>query len=306
MKINTINTKILMIIASAFIIMTLSIYLFASHYLKSMIDGYQESVYSEKIDTILDMLERKYEHLTETFLIDAYEEDFKQSFLEDFRSSYFTGNDQKVYPFILDSKGKCMIDAGMNGKSCPPKEKSFFAEVKNEKKGSFEYAFKGSAYWVIKRHFPQWDWYIGYIVPLSVKYTHFYSFRDILAMIMAVTTVLALFIVSLLVTNFTKPIYQLTKASLALSSGNLDYPMKVNSSDETGILTQSFLSMRDAIRKTIRDLNEKNTILTQEIAERKRIAHALKDSEQRYRLLVENQNDLVIKFDTSCSCSVIR
>ena len=46
------------------------------------------------------------------------------------------------------------------------------------------------------------------------------------------------------------------------------------------------------------ELEDANKELLLEIVERKRVEQALQESEARYRLLVENQNDLVVKIDT--------
>ncbi|MDX9788041.1 MAG: PAS domain S-box protein [Desulfobacterales bacterium] len=56
-------------------------------------------------------------------------------------------------------------------------------------------------------------------------------------------------------------------------------------------------SLEQKVAERTRELNEKNELLTVEINQRIRAEEALRKSEQSYRLLVEKQMDLIVKFD---------
>lgn len=89
----------------------------------------------------------------------------------------------------------------------------------------------------------------------------------------------------------TRPIVQLTNTVQQVTQGNLDVQVPVSTQDEIGVLGTSFNLMTTRLRNLIGNLEA-------EIAERKQAEEALHESEAKYRLLVENQTDLVVKMDT--------
>ncbi|MBT7151321.1 MAG: PAS domain S-box protein, partial [Deltaproteobacteria bacterium] len=73
----------------------------------------------------------------------------------------------------------------------------------------------------------------------------------------------------------------LTQSSSEISAGRLNETIDVHSSDEIGILAGGFAVMRDSIKNQI-------VVLETENEERKKAEAALKQSEEKYRTLVEN------------------
>jgi PAS domain S-box-containing protein len=94
--------------------------------------------------------------------------------------------------------------------------------------------------------------------------------------------VLAFLMIVALRTKFIRPITQLTTVSSQISAGNLDQPIKVQSTDEIGLLAQSFSQMRDSIRQQIGELESEN-------AQRKRVEAEL----ARLTAIIENTSDYV-------------
>ncbi|OQY38506.1 MAG: hypothetical protein B6229_05755 [Spirochaetaceae bacterium 4572_7] len=74
---------------------------------------------------------------------------------------------------------------------------------------------------------------------------------------MFIITIILSIILFLLIRIIVKPINELTILSLEISEGNLDKDININSRDEIGTLTKSFIKMRDSIKEKNRDL-EKN------------------------------------------------
>ncbi|MDX9702323.1 MAG: ATP-binding protein [Candidatus Auribacterota bacterium] len=297
MKTITINIKILLLIAVTSVVTMVLVMVFASYSLKNIIDTKQKWIYTEKIDTILDMLNRKSELLEKTFLAEAYEDGFKQSFLTDFRAAYYAEHTSKSYPFIYSRTGHVIAHPIFDYGCRPRIGNMIFDKIIELKNGEMDYVYNGQKKWMIFRYFEKWDWIVGYVVAHTIKYDSFHQFRNILFLIMIGTFLLALAVITFLITRLTKPIYTLTKASGALAEGNLDYPIEVNTKDELGVLAKTFMYMRNAIQEKMLDLQSQNTALEYEISERKRISDALAESEKRYRILVENTNDLIVKFD---------
>lgn len=294
----TINMKISFLIAvSATLTMIVVISLMAYSF-KTIIDRNLELIYSEKIETILDMLRRKHDILMKTFMADAYEDGFKESFLEDFRETFYCESDMETYPFIISRNGRTIAHPNVKHGQPLDLDYVFAKKIIELKNGNFDYNYKGQKKWMIFRYFEEWDWVVGYVVPHTVKYETFRLFRNILLIILLISYVISPGFVASYMTRLTKPIYSLTKASDALACGNLEYPIEVKTNDELGALARTFIYMRDAIQEKMRDLRSQNTALEHEISERKRISEALAESEKRYRLLVDNSNDLIVKFDT--------
>lgn len=87
------------------------------------------------------------------------------------------------------------------------------------------------------------------------------------------------------------PLARLTgTADKIVKQGRLDLRAPVTGGDEIGRLADSFNQMVAGLQIT-------QATLVKDITERKRAEQALRASEEKYRLLVENQTDLVVKVD---------
>jgi len=89
MKYNSIAFRILSLIVGAFIIGVIGILLTAKYQLSRIIDHSQLAVYSEKIATVTDFLQRSNVRLQKTGLVDAYRDDFQQTALKNLRQVYY-------------------------------------------------------------------------------------------------------------------------------------------------------------------------------------------------------------------------
>lgn len=81
----------------------------------------------------------------------------------------------------------------------------------------------------------------------------------------------------------TKPISDLVQETEIVSSGNLEYTVPVSTKDEIGCLALTFNKMAEKLYKTTVSRDE----LAKEIIERKRAEEMLRESEEKYRVLVE-------------------
>jgi PAS domain S-box-containing protein len=81
---------------------------------------------------------------------------------------------------------------------------------------------------------------------------------------LAVAALLAIVFSVFFARSMTRPLSELTEGALLISEGKLDQNVRVSSSDEIGILAETFNEMRQRLRQTLADLRERaETIETQ-------------------------------------------
>jgi PAS domain S-box-containing protein len=94
-----------------------------------------------------------------------------------------------------------------------------------------------------------------------------------------------------IVRRITSPIEALHDGMRIIASGNLQHRIRVDSTDEVGVLSLGFNEMAGQIQEVTVNRDE----LAREIAERKRAEEALAKSEARFRRLAENARDLIYR-----------
>lgn len=258
MRLNSITGKLLFLIIGAFVITTIMVLFTADKQLTRIIDESQNAVYTEKIDTILTSLYRSNERLRKTGMMEAYVEDFKESSIKAFRQSYYKYPEQRIYPFIIDEEGRIIMHPELPEGDLSLEQAEIVQKMLDGNEGSFDYIYHEQQNWCLFKKFPEWNWVIGYAVPLDIKYADALRFRYLLVYIMGGITFFVVFVLSLIVARFTKPITELTEVAATMAEGDLDHPIDVRGSDEVGLLARSFIHMRDSIQQNISELQIAN------------------------------------------------
>jgi len=248
----------LVIIISAFITMSVSVLFIANNQLIRIIDESQNAVYTEKIEAIWGSLHRSNERLMKTGLVEAYAEDFKEASLKVLRQTYYRHPDQLIYPFIIDADGIVVMHPVLSKDDFSLEQTETAVKMLASSEGAFDYTYLGQKKWLHFKQFPEWNWVIGYVVPLDIKYADAYKLRNILAIIIVLISVPVLLVLSWIISRFTKPIIQLTKVSSEIADGNLDKAIDIGSKDEIGTLALSFSNMRNTMRNKILELEQEN------------------------------------------------
>ncbi len=257
-KLNSIRTKLILIVSCAFLISTISIFLIADKQLTTIIDSSQNELYRQKIEVIWKILEQENQSLEKTGLVEAYRDDFQRSILKKLKSNYYGNNDKTIYPFINSVDGNIVMHPVLaEGFSSPANRIS--EKLAAVEEGEFEDSYNGQLRYYKFKRFSPWQWVIGYSVPLDIKYADARKFRDLLILIMGGVILVILLIVTYLIHRFTSPIASLTQAAHTIAEGQLDQQVTITSKDEIGILAHSFNRMREAIQGTITDLEQENT-----------------------------------------------
>jgi signal transduction histidine kinase/CheY-like chemotaxis protein len=251
----SVRVKISIILIAGFAVTTTSVLLVTNFQLKEIVDHSQELIYQEKVDYILRDLEQTYKRLRLTRQVEAYEEAFKESILKKLRYKYYT-DDMREYPFIIDTNGTIIMhpvfakgDKSLSGHP-------YLQKILSVKDGNFNYTYEtGEKKWYVIKSFENWDWVVGYALPHDMKYAAVRTLRNRLAVLMAVISMLVLVVLFIVTAQLLHPITKLTEASKTMAEGNLDHEVEIKSRDELGILADSFITMRDSIKKQILELN---------------------------------------------------
>ncbi len=101
----------------------------------------------------------------------------------------------------------------------------------------------------------------------------------------SVTTVIGICLLVLLQST-TRPIVNLTEASLEIAKGNFEHHIDVSVNNEIGVLAESFIRMGNAIKQQIRTLQTEN-------AERLRAEAELHRSRQQLQAIIDNSPAII-------------
>ncbi len=172
-------------------------------------------------------------------------------------------------------------------------------------KGEFKYL----AYHPIRNM----NWRLGLVVPVRmitavsaelVQVVNTETGEIMMAMVFwgSIFIAVAIFSGILLARQLTRPIREMSIIAEDIANGNLDRQVHTNRQDEIGVLGNSFNIMTNRIRQMIVDLNminselnRKNSVLEQEISDRKQTEASLRESEDRFRRLAENAKDIIFQ-----------
>ncbi|MCP4409984.1 MAG: response regulator [Gammaproteobacteria bacterium] len=311
----SINTKLLGLIISAFFLTAFSVTILTSHQQKKILDANQSLLFTEKLNDIHGYLDRGYQRLQATQMAEAYEEDFKQNILSEFRKAHYDQKDQEVYPFIVDRKGNIIAHPKLDHRDETILNADFIQKAIHLKEGDFYSNFGGKDNWYITMYSESWDWIILYVVPTKVKYESSTKLRYTLIGFMSIVTVVVVILVVIFIAKFTRPISKLTAVAREIQGGAFDKQAEVISNDEVGDLSIAFNDMTDQLRKTLKGLEEEvavrkkaeadlnqhrnnlEEIVSQRTLEIEQVNKELLESEVKFRELFNRMGSGVSIFD---------
>jgi|GEM_PF-2908970 len=291
--------RILIVIAAAFLVTTLTVLYVSQGKLVEIVDQEQQYIYTEKLTTIINILELNNKKLEETGLVEAYREGFQDLALEALKSTYYYINQSPVYPVIINYRGDIVLHPTL-----PPGDRSlvdqdFIKQVIDQEQGDLEYLYQdGKNKWCIFTTYKPWEWVVLYTVPLDFKYREVAKFRRNIVGILFFIAVLFLLVISLLLYHVIKPIGNLSRASRAIAGGDLELELTSSRRDEIGELTRNFAHMQEAVKVQLKRFEAQNVALKEEITQREKAAQALEQEQERLAVTLRSIQDGVITTDT--------
>ncbi len=232
----------------------------------------------------------------------SYEDEF-QSLVsaDDIRGSILAIRFGKTgYTFITDSHGKLIVHPTSEGQnfyeSRDSAGRAFVAEMCAKKSGKIIYPWKNPGEQVARQklavfdYIPELDWIVASSGYIEEFYGPLETVRNIVISTSAIMLLLVLILTLWLSALITLPLKELMSRFAQGSSGDLSVRMNVRSRDEIGQLSRYFNEFMERLETS-------NKKLRTEIAERERAEKAVRESEQKFRLLFERSADAMVILD---------
>ncbi len=266
------------------------LYYLSANEIKKTIDKQQLNFYTEKVDTILHSLENRYQKLQKTNLVQSYEYSFKEFSIKELKKVHYAKK-MKVYPFIINEKRFFILHPTLNESNFNTYSNGKeYKRIVKAKEDNFDISVQGTDKWVVFKHYKNWDWIVGYSMPLSVKYESLVDYRNkFLILTLLIVSIISLFII-FIVRYILSPIEKLIVASKKIAGGDLESKIKINGSYELTQLSNSFSIMKNKIKQNIDNLEFKVKERTIELTKsNKELEQKIIDLKQTQDKLIESE-----------------
>lgn len=151
------------------------------------------------------------------------------------------------------------------------------------------------------------NWKIMHLIPAHIVYDSLSAFIKYVVFITGVSLILVVVLAMLFSGIFSEPLLKLKNGAIEIQNGNYDYKFEIKKEDEFGQVAMAFNDMAEKLSKSYKDLSDNNSMLVeanerlQEInieleasyEQLKATTDQLNESEQRFRTLLGNIDDLV-------------
>ena len=239
------------------LLVSMSLLMYFAHYqLSVVVDASQDEVYSERIDSMLGILSRGYRRLNERSNISDHVKEYQQIALRTIKNRCHETEGHRICPFVINAADKTFMYSDGSNKFVGSLDRHNVEKVISLKRGDFIYKGDlGEKKWCVFKYFKDWDWVVGYVIPVSVKHVEVRTFFNKFLVTMIVIALVIVVATGYFVVRIISPVGKLTNAAVAMSSGILDYKIDIETNDELGTLARSFIFMRNVVREKIKALN---------------------------------------------------
>ncbi len=289
-------TRTVFLIAGLTLFFSFLLYLIITNTsLSNMVDKNKTELINYRINGILAILERKNDRLKLSENIPVYQNAFQESALMEIHKSYCLDLEKSAFFSIISRNGESLkhtTHKEIMNKELPVKIRE---KIIRKNSGEFTDKIDGKRYWLIFKHYPDWDWFVIYSIPLINKYSAILPFYMLAAVSAAVPFIIGMLFLSLFVYRSLLPVVKLTKAAEAISSGDLDYAINYKGNDEIAGLAQNFDKMRISIKDKITELEKTMNELKRSNEDLEQYAYASSHDLKEPLRILRLYSDLLIK-----------
>jgi PAS domain S-box-containing protein len=233
----------------------------------------------------------------------SYRSEFQELInVEDFRDTVMSLKFGKTgYTYVIDTHGKLILHPkleGVNILNDPDAEgRTFVRELIRRRSGKLTYSWKnpGEARrrdkLVIFNYIPEYDWIVASSSYLDEFYAPLKTIRRIFIVTLLLSLVLVLPLTLWISASITNPLRELMERFAEGAKGDVSVRMSRISNDEVGTLARYFNSFMERLDRSRQSLQA-------EIDVRRKAESAIRQSEAKYRELVQNANSIILRVDT--------
>ena len=255
MQYNSITSKMLLLVIIVYILTAVTVISVVDYKLRNLNNQIQQKRQLEQLNLIISRLESYEKRLKHTGMEDLYVKEYQTLALSRIEDNYYKQPGQKIYPIILDHDGNPLLTNNYKKDRLLYNLTNKFATKSQQNFGEHYFSYKNIEYWCIYKNFPNWQWYIAYVIPTDLKYSNVAELRNTLIFILISSAVFSMLLQIILISRMIKPIIHLTRVADTIASGDLEQPIEVKSNDEIGKLADTFELMRQSIKEQIKILN---------------------------------------------------
>lgn len=219
-------------------------------------------------------------------------EDFRESILElQFGDS--------GYSYVVDGEGNAIIHPqveGLNILTATQVRPRFLQEMLEQKSGKIIHTWKNPdeptarQKLVIFNHIPEFGWIVASSCYLEELYGPLSTIRNFTILTVVITLLLVLPITFTISSSITRPLQKLRQHFDRVVADDFTLRMEIKSQDEIGQLSSYFNRFMD-------QLQTYNADLRKQMQERQQAEEALRESEDRYRSVMEAAPDAIVVYD---------
>jgi two-component system, NtrC family, sensor kinase len=204
------------------------------------------------------------------------------------------------YSYVMDTKGTLIIHPALKGQNfihtTDAHGRRYFEDITRRKNGKIIYAWSNPGEvsprekLVIFNHIPEFDWIVASSSYLEEFEAPLGTVTEIFIMTVLLTLILFSAITFWVSATITNPLQELMQHFDAGARGDISVRMQRFSRDEIGQLARYFNQFMDQLEAYRSDLE-------MEISDRKKAEATIRQSEARYRELVQNANSIILRMD---------
>ena len=205
------------------------------------------------------------------------------------------------YSFVMDTQGTLIIHPALKGKNfiniTDANGRRYFEDICRRKNGKIIYAWANPGEstprekLVLFNDIPEFEWIVASSSYQEEFQAPLATVTDIFMITVMLTLVLFPPITFLISASITNPLRELMRHFATGAKGDISVRMDLRSRDEVGQLSRYFNLFMDRLQAYRTDLEN-------EISDREKAEATIRESEAKYRELVQNANSIILRMDT--------